>query len=455
MSTLPYSENCQYILQSISDGVFTVDRDWRVTSFNKAAERITGMRSEDVIGKRCRDVFHSSLCDGKCALRYTWQSGERVINKPIHIRNAQGRRIPVSISTAILKNDEDEFIGGVETFRDLTIVEDLRKQAQGSYTFVDIIGRSPAIRQLFDILPQIAASDSTVLIEGASGTGKELFARAIHSLSSRRDHRLVAVNCSALPDTLLESELFGYKAGAFTDARQDKPGRFMVADGGTILLDEIGDTSPAMQCRLLRVLQERVYEPLGSVTPVKVNVRVIAATNKNLRSLVNEGKFREDLFYRINVVRIRLPDLRDQRQDIPLLAERFIAKFNALQGKDVAGLSEEALALITQHDYPGNVRELENIIEHAFVLCSTGLIQPGNLPREIRAAANVVPDASGPAMKLNELEALHIVDAVRRHGGNRAAAAVELGIDASTLFRKVKSLGIKLPKPRGRRGFQA
>ncbi len=207
------------------------------------------------------------------------------------------------------------------------------------------------------------------MIEGASGTGKELFARAIHNLSPRRGKRFVAVNCGALPDTLLESELFGYKAGAFTDARQDKLGRFALADGGTLLLDEIGDVSPAMQVRLLRVLQERVYEPLGSVEPVKADVRLIAATNKDLGKLVRKGVFREDLYYRIHVIRLALPNLRDRREDIPLLVEHFIAKFNRLQGKDVVGVSDEVLARLMDHDYPGNVRELENIIEHAFVLC--------------------------------------------------------------------------------------
>jgi PAS domain S-box-containing protein len=443
MSASPYSETCHHILQSINEGVFTVDEEWRMTSFNRAAEQITGLRSEEVIGRTCREVFHSSICPDHCALKRTLQTGLPVWDQTIHITNAVGQRVPVSISTAILKDADGNTIGGIETFQDLSLVEELRREVGKQHTFVDIIGRSPAIGKLFAILPPIASSDSTVLIEGASGTGKELFARAIHVLSERRDHRFVAVNCSALPDTLLESELFGYKAGAFTDARHDKPGRFAIAEEGTLLLDEIGDISPAMQCRLLRVLQEKVFEPLGSVAPVRANVRIIAATNKDLRALVHEGKFRDDLYYRLNVIRLRLPELRERRQDIPLLAERFIARFNRLKNKKIAGLSEEALAILMGHDYPGNVRELENIIEHAFVLCSGNLIQPCHLPPEL-TGEEATDTSAGRTMTLKDLEAIHIVDAVRRHGGNRNAAAEELGIDPSTLFRKVKSLGIPL-----------
>ncbi|MCK4341846.1 MAG: sigma 54-interacting transcriptional regulator [Phycisphaerae bacterium] len=433
------------ILDSIADGVFTVDEDWRITSFNRAAEQITGVPRAEAIGRRCCDVFRASICENECALKETLRSGRSIVNKAIYILDADGRRIPISISAAALKNAAGDTIGGVETFRDLSLVEELRKELEAKYTFADIVGRSSAMRQLFDLLPQIAESNTTVLIEGASGTGKELVARALHSLSPRRDKRFVAVNCGALPDTLLESELFGYKAGAFTDARHDKPGRLASADGGTILLDEIGDISPAMQARLLRVLQERVFEPLGSVEPVKVDVRVVAATNQDLNRLVKKGVFRQDLFYRINVIRLKLPELRDRREDIPLLVERFISKFNRLQDKDVAGISEETLALLMEHDYPGNVRELENVIEHAFVLCRGALIEPHHLPPAMRGDTDLKPPRGQGALTLQALEAMHITDAVRRHGGNRTAAARELGIDPSTLFRKIKSMGIALP----------
>ena len=313
-----------------------------------------------------------------------------------------------------------------------------------------IIGRSPAMEQLFQLVPQFAQSSSTILIEGASGTGKELFARAIHDLSPRRDKTFIAVNCGALPDTLLESELFGYKAGAFTDARQDKPGRFALADGGTIFLDEVGDVSPAMQIKLLRVLQERVFEPLGSVESVKVDVRVIAATNQDLGELVRKGTFREDLYYRINIVRLQLPPLCERREDIPLLVEHFVEKFNRLQGKCVTDVSDDVLAILMAHDFPGNIRELENILEYAFVLCRGGRIEPEHLPPSLRERPASTGAGRRNGLTLRDLETLHIRDALRRCRGNRAAAARELGIDASTLFRKLRALRIEVVEGDGR-----
>jgi PAS domain S-box-containing protein len=443
-------EIAQVILDSVSDGVFTVDREWRINSFNKAAELITGVPHDEAIGKSCCDVFRASICENACALRETLESGQPVVNRAIFIIDAHGEQIPISISTAILRADDGEILGGVETFRDLTLVEELRRKIENRHCFGDLIGRSPAMRSLFDLIPVVAASHSTVLIQGASGTGKELVAHAIHDLSPRRKERFVAINCGALPDTLLESELFGYKAGAFTDARKDRPGRFAIADGGTIFLDEIGDISPAMQMRLLRVLQERVFEPLGSVEPVPVDVRVVTATHRDLWRCVRQGTFREDLFYRINVFRVDLPPLRDRREDIPLLVVRFIEGFNRLQGKDVAGVSDDALSVLMRHDFPGNVRELENAIEHAFVLCQGGLIELRHLPREILDAADAPPVKLHAGATLHSIEAMHIADALRRHEGNRKEAAAELGIHPTTLRRKIRALGIQAPARDGR-----
>ncbi len=437
------------ILDSVNEGVFTVDREWHITTFNAAAERITGISRAEAIGSRCCDVFRADICEKDCALRRTMTSGLPVVNATAHIINRQGERIPIRISTALLEDNAGTIIGGVETFQDLTQVEQLRKELQGRYTFEDIVGRAPAMMRLFEVLPLVAESGSTVLIEGSSGTGKELFARAIHNLSPRKDKPFVAVNCAALPDTLLESELFGYKAGAFTDAKRDKPGRFSLADGGTIFLDEIGDVSPAMQVRLLRVLQERTIEPLGAIKPVAVDVRVITATNRVLLDEVRAGRFREDLFYRIRVVRLELPELRKRREDIPLLVERLVTKFNVLHGKSIAGVSNDVLARLMEYDYPGNVRELENIIEQAFVLCRGGMIEMIHLPPELRPTTGRGSEGARP-MRLDAIEQMVISEALRRNGGSRKRTAGELGIDVSTLFRKIRQLGIELPEKDGR-----
>jgi len=437
------------ILNSINEGVFTVDLNWQITYFNRAAEKITQVQSSDAIGQLCCEVFRASICENACALKQTIATGKPLVNITAHIVTEFGKRIPTRLSTAPLKNRDGTIVGGVETFQDLTQVEQLRKELESHYTFEDIIGRSPVMLKIFQIMPQIAESDSTVLIAGASGTGKELFARAIHNLSYRKKKPFLAVNCAALPDTLLESELFGYKAGAFTDARKDKPGRFALAQGGTILLDEIGDISPGMQVRLLRVLQEKRIEPLGSVKPVKVDVRVLAATNQNLEDLVHEKKFRKDLFYRIRVVQLNLPDLRQRRMDIPILVDHIVAKFNRLKNKDIAGVSEEVLQRLMEHDYPGNVRELENIIEHAFVLCSSGLIEIHHLPPEF-SIASALPSDKFTSTTLKAVEKIMILEALRRYKGNRKLVAKDLGIDYSTLYRKIRNLKIKTPSTDGR-----
>ena len=431
------------ILDSINEGVFTVDLNWTITSFNRAAEQITQVSREEALGQPCCDVFRASICENACVLRRTMSSGKPVLNATAHIITRNGKQIPIRISTAILRDDSGQPIGGVETFQDLSPIEQLKKELKSQYTFEDIVGHSPAMVKLFEILPQISESSSTVLIEGPSGTGKELFARAIHSLSPRKKLPFVAVNCGALPDTLLESELFGHKAGAFTDARRDKPGRFALANGGTIFLDEIGDISPAMQIRLLRVLQDRIIEPLGSVEPVKVDVRVVAATNRDLGRLVQEGQFRDDLYYRIRVISLKLPSLSQRREDIPLLVDHLVEKFNRLQGKDIEGVSEEVMAQLMEYEYPGNVRELENILEQAFVLCRGRLIELHHLPSELRPAGTAGYGGANP-MSLESMEKLLISEALRRHQGSRKKAAAQLGIDPSTLYRKLKALKMDL-----------
>lgn len=442
------------ILDSINEGVFTVDLASRITSFNRAAEKITGIQRENAIGHRCSEVLRANICSDACVMRSVLSTGEPAVNAAVFVVDAWGARIPIKVSAAVLRDVDGRVIGGVETFQDQRQVEELRKQLQDKHTFADIVGKSAAITHLFEILPQISDSNTTVLIHGASGTGKELVARAVHALSPRRKKHFVAVNCGALPDTLLESELFGYKAGAFTDARKDKPGRFALADGGTLFLDEIGDISPAMQVRLLRVLQEKTYEPLGSVEPVRADVRIIAATNKDLLELVGNGKFREDLYYRIHVVQIDVPPLKERREDIPLLVDHFIATHNLLHDQEITGLSKEALSLLMRHDFPGNVRELQNILEHAFVLCRGGKIEPQHLPPDLTRSTARDPIDPRHRMNLKVLEKSLIQEALAKHRGNRALAARDLGINLSTLYRKIQRLGIDTPERdgRGRRG---
>lgn len=440
------------ILESISDGVFTVDPDWHVSSFNRAAEEITGVPRDEAIGRNCSEVFRSSMCGEECALKETMKTGKPIIGKSGYIIDSNGNRIPISISTALLRDAKGRITGGAETFRNLSDVEALRRELAGRHSLGDLVSRSPLMRRIFEVLPAIAASPSTVLILGETGTGKELVARTIHDLSTRSRGPFLAVNCGALPDNLLESELFGYRAGAFTDAKRNKPGRFALAKGGTLFLDEIEDVSQAFQVRLLRVLQERLYEPLGSIRSEHADVRVIVAANKDLTELMRKGSFREDLYYRINVVRVELPPLRRRKEDIPLLAEHFIKRFNRLQDKSVQGIDAEALSLLLAHDWPGNVRELENVIESSFILCNNGFISVGHLPEELTSrcmSSREKPDVSSAH---DLIDAQSIQSALERNNYNRTAAARELGIHKTTLFRRMKKLGIPLPQKDGRSG---
>ncbi len=442
-------EPVEAILESISDGVFTVDADSLISSFNRAAEEITGIRRQEAIGRRCSEVLRASLCEGSCPLRQTLATGRPLVNRGCFIVNAGGERIPISISTALLRDRRGRVVGGAETFRDLREVEELRRELEGRFQVGDLHSRSPAMRHLLELLPAVAESDCTVLVEGESGTGKELLARAIHTASPRRARPFVAVSCAAIPESLLEAELFGVKAGAYTGATRDREGRLGRAEGGTLLLDEIGELSPAVQVKLLRFLQERSFEPLGSSRPVAADVRVIAATHRDLRARVAEGTFREDLFYRVNVVRLELPPLRRRPEDIPLLAEHFVAALNRRHGRDVSGLSTDAMALLLAHDWPGNVRELENAIEHAFVLCRGRRIEARHLPEQLRGRPSSRHDLAGA---VQAAEAAAIREALRRNRNHRRQAARELGLHPATFFRKVKALGLELPREDGRAG---
>jgi PAS domain S-box-containing protein len=429
------------IFRSIPHGIFTIDEHGRITSFNHAAEQITGFPAAEAIGKRCYDVFRTDICQQDCPLKRSVRTKEKIEDREVTILTKEDKRLVISISTAAMTDDGGNVLGGVEMFRDLSQVIELRKKLEKSYVFEGIVSKNLQMQKIKERLPLFAASPSTVLIEGASGTGKDLVARAIHNLSPRKDGPFVTVNCSALPDNLLESELFGYVQGAFTDAKKDKPGRFQLAHTGSILLDEIGEISPAMQVKLLRVLQQREFEPLGATQTVKVDVRVIAATNKDLEEAVKKGNFRDDLYYRLNVIRIQIPALSERREDISLLVNHFMGHFNRLQGKNVTKISEPALAALMTARLPGNIRELENAIEYAFVICQDDSIELHHLPPQYSEIKRQSHDVSKVVL-FDSAERDVIRAVLRRNQGNRTKAARELGISRQTLWRKMNRLGL-------------
>ena len=435
------------IINSISDGVFAVDQEWRITCFNAAAQRTLGVSRDEALGRPCHEVFRSNICAEACALRYTMETGRPIVNLPIHIHGADNRRVPITISTALLRDAEGNVVGGVETFRDLTLVRALLSDVEHLVGGGPIITADPRIEKLLEIVPTIAQSESTVLIEGETGTGKGLLAQAIHQASTRSQGPMVTVNCAALPESLLESELFGARKGAFTGADRDRPGRIQAATGGTLFLDEIGDVALSVQVKLLRLLQERKYEPLGEATSRDADLRIITATNRNLSQMVEEGSFRADLFYRINVIRLEMPPLRERPEDIPLLAEAFLRRLSATRGKAVEGLSRAALRHLKTYTFPGNVRELENTLEHGYVLCSGHRIEEHDLPDWLLKRDD---GDDNRATSFEQLEASFLREVLARNRWNRSEAARELGIHKTTLHRKIRKLAIDLPAEDGR-----
>jgi PAS domain S-box-containing protein len=430
------------IFESISDGVFTTDHDCRITSFNRAAEKISGFRRHDAIGKFCFDIFRTDLCQTRCALRNTLENGKPVDNVRVTIITRDGRKVPISVSTTVLRDAERRHLGAVEFFRDLSEIENLKDKVFKLNEAENLVSGNEKMQHLFELLPEIAESECNVLVQGPSGSGKELMAQALHNLSPRRNNSYIRINCAALPETLLESELFGYARGAFTDAKRDKPGMFHMAQGGTLLLDEIGDMPLTLQVKLLRVLNNGEYQPLGSTRMLKTDARIITSSNRDLKEMVQHGAFREDLYYRINVINIDIPPLRERLEDLPLLIEHFIQKFRAKRKKDIRGASNEVLKLLRRYDFPGNVRELENAIEHAFVICRGTIIDPEHLPERILDAVNRGRAKSGRAQYSGTSEESIIKEALERNGGNRTKTAYELGMHRSTLWRKMMRYGI-------------
>ena len=433
---MPHSPLNQAILDSLSEGVFTVDSDWRITSFNRSAEEITGVARDEALGQQCSDVLHSTLCEARCPIRRALAGNKPVTNERCYFVDIDGERVPISVSAATLVDEQGIIIGGVETFRDLSELEALRCALQPSR----LSSQNPAMRQLLELVAVLADSPTSVLICGETGTGKEVIARAIHRQGPRAAKPFVAINCAALPDNLLESELFGYKRGAFTGADRDKPGRFSLARDGTLFLDEIGEISPAMQVRLLRVLEEREFEPLGGSKAEALNARVIAASHRDLQAMVKQGTFREDLYYRLVVMRLDIPPLRERREDIPALAMELLGRINLQLGSHLAGISPEAMDILQYNDWPGNIRQLSNVIECAAVLCRADLIGCEHLPQEWQTSKMPSSTAQAPAAQIRQhAEGQAILAALRENGLNRQRTAAQLGMHPTTLYRKIKA----------------
>jgi PAS domain S-box-containing protein len=441
VNRIHYEErSLKIILDNLEVGIFTVDRGGVVTFFNTAAEKITGFGRQEVLGRPCAAIFRGDYAADLDLLKETIASDSPRSGIESRILTREGIPVPIRATYLPLRNENGIAVGGLATFSDLTLVHQLKQAIEDRYTYYDMVGRSPAMQRIFENVQVVAKTDTTVLIEGPTGTGKDFLAKVIHSASRRSAKPLVKVNCAAIPDTLLESEMFGYVKGAFTGAVQDRIGRFQAADGGTIFLDEIGDLPLALQAKLLRVIEEKVFFRLGTSQTTKVDVRVISASNQSLERLVARKQFREDLYYRLNVFRIELPSLKDRTADVPLLIGHILRRLSTSKGVAPPEISENAMQVLLNYSYPGNIRELENILEHALILCQESVLRRKHLPDYLRQR----PTAAGGGRERGEIsgssERTRILAALRRHNGNRSQAARALGMDRSTLWRKIKKL---------------
>ncbi len=450
------------IIDSMADGVFTMDEKGRISSWNPSMERISGYSAKEALGKTCQ-LLQCSECFGKkCPAsieKCRIVEKETSEAKACKVRHKDGHDVPVIKNASVVKDDDGTVIGIVETVTDMTELSRARKQAQEAvlrlgeiHRMNNIIGKSRSMQQVFSAIRAAAASEATILVQGESGTGKELVAGAIHFNGDRRKGPLITVNCSALSESLLESELFGHVTGAFTGANRDRKGRFEEASGGTIFLDEIGELSPFIQVKLLRVLQEREVERVGDSRKRKIDIRIIAATHKDLYARVREGLFREDLYYRLKVFPIHIPPLRSRREDIPLLADHFIKKMNPKTGKEITGLSPDALRIFMDYTWPGNVRELENAIEHAFVLCNGRTIDVSDLPIEIRRPDHFVFPHGGnqptvfPARKRRKLSKETLYALLEECDWNKAEVGRRVGLSRTAIWKYMKKWNIPLQR---------
>lgn len=451
--------NLEGILDAVADGIFTVDEGLRIMQFNRAAEEITGFTRDEACGMSCLEIFRQILFGQECLVCKAVEKEEYVRLVEREITRKDDQRRLVLVTTTPMLEAGGRRAGVVVVFRDIQELRELAEQAKGRSSFAGLIGKNHRMREIYRLIEQVADSTASVFIEGESGTGKELVAKAIHHKSPRANNPFVAVSCAVLAESLLESELFGHAKGAFTGAVTAKVGRFEMANGGSLFLDEIGDISPAIQVKLLRVLQEHTFERVGESRPRTVDVRIIAATNRDLHHLIAEGKFREDLYYRLKVVPVSLPPLRERTDDIPLLVAHFVERFRKQTGKPITEVTADAMSALLDYGWPGNVRELENAIEHAFVRCTGTEIGLAHLPREVRGAPRrpqagveshvrareAAPGRTAPS-PAESSERERIVRALNESGWNRAEAARRLGLSRVTLWRKIREYGIV---PRG------
>ncbi len=434
--------NLEAIFRSVNDGIITVDKEMRVIEANEATERICGLAPKDIIGKPL--IFPDSRCNNSChaILRETLNRQITIRESLVECRHQDHPHQVAAVTSSPLMDHNDQPIGAVLVLRDVTRLNDLERELRERHLFHNIIGKSRKMQEIYRLIEDLSHTDTTVLITGESGTGKELIARALHHSGPRAFKPMITVNCSALAENLLESELFGHVKGAFTGASKDKIGRFQAADEGTIFLDEIGDISYPIQLKLLRVLQEKEFERVGDSSPIKVDVRIIASTNQQLKKKVKQGDFREDLYYRLKVVEILLPTLRERLEDIPLLVKHFCDRFNRQFKKSVEGVTGDVLNVFMHYPWPGNVRELEHSIEHAFVLCHGDNITLDHIPPEIREYS----EFKSRIFKKNEPEGIQgIIHALERTAWNKAKAARLLGISRQTLYRKIKENSVVAP----------
>ncbi|MGW8220725.1 MAG: sigma-54 interaction domain-containing protein [Syntrophobacteria bacterium] len=420
--------NLERILDSLMEGIIAHDKERRILFFNRAAEKITGYDRAEVLGRDCHDAFGSPFCGGRCSFCGEPPNSWTNVNYPLNLVSKEGSSRRIEMSVTGMTDENGCFTGVLAAFRDVTDLIGLQIRLGQITSFAGIIGQDHQMLQIFEQIRELATNDYPVYLTGETGTGKELVAAAIHNESRRGGGPFVPINCGALPEGVLESELFGHVKGAFSGAIRDKKGRFELADGGTIFLDEVVDLTKSMQVKLLRVLQEGTFERVGGEETVSVDVRVISAANRDLKREVEKKNFREDLYYRLNVVPIELPPLRARKNDIPLLAEEFLRQASE-QGQKTAGLSKKALSMMMDYLWPGNVRELQNALHHALVKCKGRLIRPEDLPMELQSRRS---SRRGPTRKLNREMVQAALD---QTGGNKAKAARHLGVGRATLYR--------------------